>query len=115
MANMFSRGELIYGKEAIELLKNKRVAIFGIGGVGGYVCEALVRTGVSHFLLVDADKVSLTNINRQLIANLNTVGKNKVDVMEEHLKSINKDIKVIKHNTFYIPENSSEFDFSKRK
>ena len=113
MLDQFSRTELVLGKGYKDKLKDKVVAIFGLGGVGGNACDALARSGITNFVLVDNDKVSLTNINRQLIANLNSVGKNKVDVMEEHLKSINKDIKVIKHNTFYLPENSSEFDFSK--
>lgn len=113
MLNQFSRTELVLGKGYKDKLKDKVVAIFGLGGVGGNACDALARSGITNFVLVDNDKVSLTNINRQLIANLNSVGRNKVDVMEEHLKSINKDIKVIKHNKFYLPENSSEFDFSK--
>lgn len=113
MLDQFSRTELVLGKGYKDKLKDKVVAIFGLGGVGGNACDALARCGITNFVLVDNDKVSLTNINRQLIANLNSVGRNKVDVMEEHLKSINKDIKVIKHNTFYLPENSTEFDFSK--
>ena len=82
MLNQFSRTELLFGKEAMETLANKRVAIFGIGGVGGYVCEALVRSGVMHFDLIDDDKVCLTNLNRQIIATRKTVGKYKTEVMK---------------------------------
>ena len=113
MANMFSRSELIYGKEAIGLLKNKRVAIFGIGGVGGYVCEALVRTGVSHFLLVDSDKVSLTNLNRQIIATQETIGQYKTEVMKVRLKSINPHCEVDIINKFFLEENDLDYDFKK--
>ncbi len=113
MANMFSRSELIYGKEAIELLKNKRVAIFGIGGVGGYVCEGLVRTGVSHFLLVDADKVTLTNLNRQIIATQETIGQYKTEVMKVRLNSINPNCEVDIINKFFLEENDLDYDFKK--
>ena len=113
MANMFSRSELIYGKEAIGLLKNKRVAIFGIGGVGGYVCEALVRTGVSHFLLVDSDKVSLTNLNRQIIATQETIGQYKTEVMKVRLKSINPHCEVDIINKFFLEENDLDYDINK--
>lgn len=113
MANMFSRSELIYGKEAIELLKNKRVAIFGIGGVGGYVCESLVRTGVSHFLLVDADKVTLTNLNRQIIATQETIGQYKTEVMKVRMKSINPNCEVDIINKFFLEENDLDYDFKK--
>lgn len=113
MLNQFSRSELVFGKNYTDKLNDKVVAVFGLGGVGGNVCDALARSGITSFVLIDNDKVSLTNINRQLIANLNTIGRNKVDVMEEHLKSINKDIKVIKHCVFYLPGNADQFDFSK--
>ena len=110
--NQFTRLEALLGKESLDTLSQKKVAVFGLGGVGGNVCDALVRSGIKHFVLIDNDKVDITNINRQLIANLNTVGQNKVDVMEEHLKSINRDVEVIKHQMFYLPDNN-ELDFSK--
>ena len=113
MLNQFSRTQLILGKEAIKELQTKTVCVFGIGGVGGNVCDALARSGVRNFVLVDDDKVCITNINRQLIANINNIGKDKVDAMEEHLKSINPFIKVEKKKCFYLPENRDEFDFSK--
>ena len=112
MLNQFSRTQLILGKQNMDRLKDKVVCIFGIGGVGGNVCDALARSGITHFVLVDDDKICLTNINRQLIANIHTVGQDKVDVMEEHLKSINPLIKVEKRKCFYLPSNASEFDFS---
>ena len=97
MLNQFSRTELLLGEEAMEKLKTSRVAVFGIGGVGGYVCEALVRSGLGNFDLIDDDKVCLTNINRQIIATRKTVGKYKVDVMEERMKDINPDVNVTVH------------------
>lgn len=113
MLNQFSRTQLILGKESMDKLKDKTVCIFGIGGVGGNVCDALARSGVSHFVLVDDDKVCVTNINRQLIANIHTIGRDKVDVMEEHLRSINPHVQVEKRKCFYLPETASEFDFKK--
>lgn len=113
MLNQFSRTELILGDIAMEKLKKSRVAIFGIGGVGGYVCEALARSGVGNFVLVDNDTVSLTNINRQIIATIETIGKYKCDVMKERILSINPDCEVETHNCFFLPENQDEFDFSK--
>ena len=103
--NQFSRLELLIGEEALQKLSTKKVLIFGLGGVGGNVCDALVRSGICNFTLVDNDVISITNINRQLIANLNTVGKYKVDVMEEHLKSINQNVVIVKKKIFYLPEN----------
>ena len=97
MIYQFSRTELVLGKENVDKLKKARIAIFGLGGVGGHVCEALARSGVSNFDLIDNDTVSLTNINRQIIATLNTVGKNKVDVMEERILSINPDAIINKY------------------
>lgn len=111
MLNQFSRTELLLGEEAMEKLKTSRVAVFGIGGVGGYVCEALVRSGLGNFDLIDDDKVCLTNINRQIIATRKTVGKYKVDVMEERMKDINPDVNVTVHKCFFLPENAAEFDF----
>ena len=92
MLTQFSRTELLLGKEAMDKLKNSRVAVFGVGGVGGYVCEALVRSGVGAFDLIDDDKVCLTNLNRQIIATRKTVGKYKADVMKERMLEINPDV-----------------------
>ena len=107
----FQRTEALIGSEAVEKLKNSRVLIFGIGGVGGYICEALARAGVGTIHVVDKDEVNITNINRQIIATHDTVGMAKVDAMEQRLKSINPDIKVIKSECFYLPEKAAEFDF----
>ncbi len=112
MLNQFSRTELLFGKAAMEKLASSRVAVFGIGGVGGYVCEALVRSGVGAFDLIDDDKVCLTNLNRQIIATRKTVGKYKTDVMKERILEINPDAKVEMRQCFYLPENAHEFDFS---
>ena len=111
MLNQFSRTELLFGKEAMEKLQNSRVAVFGIGGVGGYVCEALVRSGVYHFDLIDDDQVCLTNLNRQIIATRKTVGQYKVDVMRERILEINPDADVSVHKCFFLPENADEFPF----
>ncbi len=113
MDEIFDRTKLLLGQEAINKLKNSCVAIFGIGGVGGYVCEALVRSGVGAFVLVDSDTVSMSNINRQIIATTKTVGQYKVDVMMERMKEINPEVSVVVHRCFYLPENANEFDFSK--
>lgn len=110
--NEFSRTELLIGQAALEKLQNSCVAIFGVGGVGGYVCEALVRSGVGHFDLIDNDTVSLTNINRQIIALHSTIGKLKVDVMKERMLDINPDVDVSVHPCFYLPETADQFDFS---
>ncbi len=107
------RTEMLIGKEAVESLKKKRVIVFGVGGVGGYVCEALARTGVGQIDLVDNDTVSLSNINRQIIALHSTVGKNKVDVMKERIFDINPEITVNAYNMFFVPETSYEIDFSR--
>lgn len=111
MLTQFSRTELLLGKEAMDRLKNARVAVFGIGGVGGYVCEALVRTGVGYFDLIDDDKVCLTNLNRQIIATRKTVGKYKTEVMKERMLEINPDVKVEIHDCFFLPENAKDFPF----
>ena len=120
MLNQFSRTQLLLGKEAMDKLANSRVAVFGIGGVGGYVCEALVRSGVGEFDLIDDDKVCLTNLNRQIIATRKTVGKYKTEVMKERILDINPDAKVNIHNPkadvrihkcFFLPENADEFPF----
>ena len=112
MLNQFSRTQLLIGEDGIERLKNARVAVFGIGGVGGYVVEALVRSGVGSFDLIDDEKVCLTNLNRQIIATRETVGKYKVDVMRDRILSINPDAQVHVHKCFYLPETSEQFDFS---
>ncbi|MCQ2513948.1 MAG: tRNA threonylcarbamoyladenosine dehydratase [Ruminococcus sp.] len=113
MENQFSRTELIYGKSAMEKLHNARVAVFGIGGVGGFTAEALVRSGVGSIDLIDNDTVCESNLNRQIIALHTTIGKYKVDVAEERFKDINPDINIVKHARFFIPDNSSEFEFEK--
>ena len=112
MLNQFSRTELIFGKESMEKLYNSRVAVFGIGGVGSYTAEALVRSGIGEIDIIDDDKVCITNINRQLFATRKTVGKFKVDVAEERLLDINPNVKINKYQTFYLPETSDQFDFS---
>ena len=112
MTEQFKRFALLVGPESLDILKNKKVAVFGLGGVGGSVCDALARSGIGQITIVDNDVVDITNINRQLIANLDVVGQNKVDVMERHLKSINPDIKIIKKKMFYLPENADELDLS---
>lgn len=113
MLNQFSRTELLYGKDAMKKLSESRVAVFGIGGVGGYTVEALARSGIGALDLIDDDKICLTNINRQIFATRKTVGKFKVDVAKERLLEINPDIKIETYKTFYTPQNSSEFNFTK--
>lgn len=112
MLTQFSRTELLLGKEGMERLKNARVAVFGVGGVGGYVCEALVRSGVGSFDLIDDDKVCLTNLNRQIIAARSTVGQYKVDVMKERMLDINPDVQVETYKCFFLPENADDFPFA---
>ena len=112
MLTQFSRTELLLGKEAMEKLSDARVAVFGIGGVGGYVCEALVRSGVGAFDLIDNDKVCLSNLNRQIIATRNTIGKYKTEVMRERILEINPDADVSIHNCFFLPENAEDFPFA---
>ena len=111
MQNQFSRSELLIGKEGIEKLHKSRVAIFGIGGVGGYTVDALVRSGVEQIDLIDDDKVCLTNLNRQLIATRKTVGKDKVDIMRERILEINPKVTVNVYKTFFLPENADTFPF----
>lgn len=113
MLNQFSRTELLFGKEAMEKLSASRVAVFGIGGVGGYVVEALVRSGVGHFDLIDDDKVCLTNLNRQIIATRKTIGQYKVDVMTERIHDINPEAEVNGHKCFFLPETADSFPFEK--
>ena len=112
MLTQFSRTQLLLGQPAMEKLKNSKVAVFGIGGVGGYVCEALVRSGVGSFELIDDDKVCLTNLNRQIIATRKTVGKYKADVMKERMLEINPDVNVEVRKCFFLPENAHEFNFN---
>ncbi len=111
MLNQFSRTQLLYGEDAMARLRAARVAVFGIGGVGGYVVEALVRSGIGALDLIDDDKVCLTNMNRQIIATRKTVGKYKVDVAEERIHDINPDCQVKTYKTFYLPETKDQFDF----
>ncbi len=111
MLNQFSRTQLLLGEEAMKTLSEKKVAIFGIGGVGGYVCESLVRTGIGHFDIVDDDKVCLTNLNRQIIATRSTVGKDKVEVMKERMLDINPKADITVHKCFFLPENADQFPF----
>ena len=112
MHKQFSRTEHLLGKEAKNKLENSRVAVFGIGGVGGYVCEALVRSGVGSFDLIDDDKVCLTNLNRQIIATRKTEGQYKTEVMRDRILEINPKADVRIQQCFYLPENASDFDFS---
>lgn len=112
MLDQFSRTELLFGKEAMEKLKNSRVAVFGIGGVGGYAVEALARSGVGALDLIDDDRVCLTNLNRQIIATRSTIGKHKVDVAEARVHDICPDIKVTAHKCFYMPDTADRFDFT---
>ncbi len=105
MLNQFSRTELLIGKENLEKLKNSKIAIFGIGGVGSFVAEGLVRAGIENFILVDNDNVDITNLNRQLHALHSTVGKYKVDLMKERILDINPNAKVEVFKTFYMPDN----------
>ncbi|MGN1037613.1 MAG: ThiF family adenylyltransferase, partial [Ruminococcus sp.] len=112
MLNQFSRTELMLGSNAMKKLSESRVAVFGIGGVGGYTVEALARSGIGSLDLIDNDTVSITNINRQIYALLDTVGQYKTDVAEKRIMQINPECHVRKYQTFYTPETSSEFDFS---
>lgn len=112
MLNQFSRTQLLLGESAMQELANKRVAVFGIGGVGGYACEALVRSGIGAFDLIDDDKVCLTNLNRQIIATRKTVGKYKTEVMKERMLEINPNVDVRIHNCFFLPENADKFPFN---
>ena len=110
-SDQFARTQLLLGEEAMKRLYGKKVAVFGIGGVGGYVCEALVRSGIGAFDLIDNDKVCLTNLNRQIIATRKTIGKYKVEVMRDRMLEINPDVRVDIHNCFFLPENADDFCF----
>ena len=111
MTDQFSRSRLIYGDAGVESLQNARVAVFGLGGVGGQVCEALVRTGLGSIDIIDHDVVDLTNLNRQIIATQNTVGMRKIDAMEKRLASINPQCKIQKHDCFFLPETAPQIRF----
>lgn len=113
MLNQFSRTQLLLGDEAMNKLAASRVAVFGVGGVGGYVCEALIRSGVGAIDLIDDDKVCLTNLNRQIIATRKTIGQYKTQVMKERILDINPDAKVEVHNCFFLPETADYFEFEK--
>jgi len=112
MLNQFSRTQLLVGAEGMKRLENAHVAIFGIGGVGGYTVEALVRSGLGTIDIIDDDKICLTNLNRQLLATRKTIGKHKVDVMKERILEINPKAVVNIYQCFYLPENAHEFDFT---
>lgn len=112
MLNQFSRTQLLYGEEAMQRLSSLRVAVFGIGGVGGYTVEALARSGIGALDLIDDDKVCLTNINRQILATRKTVGKYKVDVAAERVHDINPDCEVRTYKTFFLPDTQDMFDFT---
>ena len=111
MREQFARTQIIYGASSMEKLYAAKVAVFGVGGVGGYVAEALARSGIGHLLLVDNDTVSVTNINRQIIALHSTIGKSKVQVMKERCQDINPNIIIEEKECFFLPENSDSFDF----
>lgn len=110
--NQFDRSEKTLGKDAVEKLHGSTVAVFGLGGVGGPVCEALVRTGLGNIIIVDNDTVDITNINRQIIALHSTVGRRKTDVWEERLKDIYPDVSVVKHDLFFLPETADMIDLT---
>ncbi len=112
MDERFIRLEILIGKEAMEKIASAHVAVFGLGGVGGYVCEALARSGIGHIDLIDHDTVSLTNLNRQIIALESTVGRMKTDVCEERIREINPEAEIRKYPVFYLPETKDQFDFS---
>ncbi len=112
MLNQFSRTQLVFGEEAMQRLAGARIAVFGIGGVGGYTVEALARSGIGQLDLIDDDKVCITNVNRQLLATLKTVGQYKVDVAKERVADINPKCRVNTFKTFYMPDTENKFDFS---
>lgn len=112
MEERFSRTAALFGEDAVEKLKKSRVAVFGLGGVGGYVVEALARSGVGQLVLFDSDTVAESNINRQLIALKSTVGRYKTDVWRERIADISPDTEVVTHCVFYLPENADEYDLS---
>lgn len=113
MSEQFSRTQMLLGKDSLATLQNARVAVFGIGGVGGYTVEALVRSGVGAIDIIDNDKVCLSNLNRQIIATKDTVGRLKTEVMKERILAINPDVQVYEHPCFFLPENADQFDFTR--
>ena len=113
MKEEFSRTELLFSKEKMDKLAKAKVIVFGVGGVGGHLTEALVRSGIGHIAIVDKDDVEASNINRQLVALHSTIGKSKVEVLKERLLDINPDLVVEAYQKFYLPENEKEFDLSK--
>ena len=113
MEERFTRTELLIGKEGVDKLAGKHVAVFGVGGVGGYVCEALVRSGIGQFTIVDKDVVSESNINRQIIALTSTIGRPKVEIMKERMEDINPLVCVDAKEIFFLPDTAKQFDFSK--
>ena len=110
--DQFERETLLIGREGVERLRSARVALFGIGGVGGYAAEALIRCGVGSLDFYDNDRVALSNLNRQLIALRSTVGRDKTDVMAERLRDINPEAKITGHKMFYLPEEAEQVDFA---
>lgn len=112
MDTRFEREELLIGQEDLSRLKNSKILLFGVGGVGGYTAECIARAGIGHITIVDADKVDITNINRQILALDSTIGRYKVDVCKERILDINPQAEVITKNLFYLPGTSGEFDFS---
>ena len=112
MENQFERTELLIGSDAVSVLKKSKVAIFGVGGVGGYVAEALARSGIGAFELVDRDVVSVTNLNRQIIATWKTIGREKTEVMAERIHDINPNADVVCRKCFFLPETADQFDFT---
>ena len=111
--DQFVRTELLLGSDAMRILGKSKVAVFGVGGVGGYVTEALARSGVGTFELIDRDVVSVTNLNRQIIATWKTIGRDKTEVMAERIRDINPAAEVTLHKCFYLPETADQFDFTR--
>lgn len=112
MEDIYTRTALLLGEEGLFKLKNSKVAVFGVGGVGGFAVEALARSGVMHITIVDKDVVSISNINRQIIASMDTIGEPKVEVMKKRIHSINPDIEIDAKEIFFLPDKAEEFDFS---
>ncbi len=113
MTSQFSRTTRILGENTIKILSDKHIAIFGLGGVGGYVAEALVRSGIGKFDLIDHDKIDITNLNRQIIATHKTIGRDKAEVMRERMLDINPAAEITIHPCFFLPENAADFDFQR--
>ena len=110
--NPFARSAAMLGEDAMTRLQAARVAVFGVGGVGGYVCEALVRSGIGTLDVFDKDDVSVTNLNRQIIALRSTVGQDKVSVLAARMRDINPDVVINEHKVFYLPDNADDFDLN---